>query len=50
VVKVQPQLQLTAQDERGHAKELRLGSMKRPLVKARYGERLQCIGDASTMG
>jgi hypothetical protein len=29
LVKVQPQLQLVAQDGRGHAKELRLGTMKR---------------------
>jgi hypothetical protein len=29
LVKVQPQLQLMAQDCRGHAKKLRLGTMKR---------------------
>jgi hypothetical protein len=54
LVKVQPQLQLTAQDSRGHAKELRLGTMKRAyerlLVKPSYRGRPQSIGDARTMG
>ena len=54
LVKVQPQLQLMAQDWRGHAKELWLGTMKRAseklLVKPSYSERHQCFGDASTMG
>ena len=54
LVKVQPQLQLMAQDWRGHAKDLRLGTMKRAyerlLVKPSCSGRPQCIGDASTMG
>jgi hypothetical protein len=45
---------LTAQDWRGHAKELRLGTMKRAyerlLVKPGCSERPQQIGDASTIG
>ena len=53
LVKVQPQLQLMAQDRRGHAKELRLGTMKRAyerlLVKPSYSGRQQCFADASTM-
>ena len=54
LVKVQPQLQLMAQDRRGHAKELRLGTIKRAyerlLVKPSCSRRPQCIGDANTMG
>jgi hypothetical protein len=42
-----------AQDKRGHAKEVRLGTMKRAyerlLVKPSYSGRQQCFGDASTM-
>jgi hypothetical protein len=53
LVKVQPQLQLMAQDRRGHAKEMRLGTMKkayeRLLVKPSYSGRQQHFGDASTM-
>ena len=53
LVKVQPHLQLMAQDRRGHAKELRLGTMKRAykrlLVKPSYSGRQQCFGDVSTM-
>jgi hypothetical protein len=44
-MKVQPQLQLVAQDLRGHAKELRLGTMKRAyerlLLKPCYSGRQQ---------
>jgi hypothetical protein len=47
LVKVQPQLQLMAQDRRGHAKELRLGTMKRAyerlLVKPSFSRRQQCL-------
>ena len=47
------QLQLIAQDWRGHAKELRLGTMKRAyerlLVKPNYSRSQQCFGDASAM-
>jgi hypothetical protein len=43
LVKVQPQLQLMAQDRRDHAKELRFGTMKRAyerlLVKPSYSGR-----------
>jgi hypothetical protein len=53
LVKVQPQLQLVVQGRRGHAKELRLGTMKRTyerlLLKANYSERQQHFGDASNM-
>jgi hypothetical protein len=53
LVKVQPQLQLTAQDWRGHAKELRLGTMKRAyerlVLKPSYSGRQQHFGDASTI-
>lgn len=53
LVKVQPQLQLIAQDLRGHAKEVRLGTMKkayeRLLLKPSYSGRQQHFGDASTM-
>jgi hypothetical protein len=42
-----------AQDFRGHAKELRFGTMKRAyerlLVKPSYSGRQQCFGDASIM-
>jgi hypothetical protein len=52
-VKVQPPLQLMAQDWRGHAKDLRLGTMKRAyerlLVKPSYSGKQQCFVDASTM-
>jgi hypothetical protein len=52
LMKVQPQLQFMTQDWRGHAKELRLGTMKRAyerlLVKPSC-RRQQCFGDASTM-
>jgi hypothetical protein len=54
LVKVQPQLQLTGQDRRGHAKELSLGIIKRAcerlLVKSSCSRRPQCVGDVSTMG
>ena len=54
MVEVQPQLQLMAQDWRGHAKDLKLGTMKRAyerlLVKPSCRGRPQCTGDASTMG
>ena len=33
LVKVQPKLQLMAQDKTGHAKKLRFGTVKRLLVK-----------------
>ena len=53
LVKVQPQLQLMARDWRGHAEELRLGTMKRAyerlLVKPSYSGRQQCFRDANTM-
>jgi hypothetical protein len=53
LVKVQPQLQLMDQDWRDHAKELRLGTMKRAyerlLLKPSYSGRQQCFGDDSTM-
>ena len=53
LVKMQPHLQLMAQDWRSHAKELRLRTMKRAygrlLVKPSYNGRQQCIRDASTM-
>jgi hypothetical protein len=43
-----------AQDLRGHAKKLKLGTMKRAYerlsVKPSYRRRPQRIGDASTMG
>jgi len=54
LVKVQPQLQLTDQDWRGYAKDLRIGTIKRAyerlLVRPSCSIRTQCIGDASTMG
>jgi hypothetical protein len=53
LVTVQPQLQLTAQDLQGHAKDLRLGIMKRDYemlsAKPSCSGIQQCIGDASTM-
>ena len=55
LVKVLPQLQLVAQDRRDHAKESRLGTMKRAYErllqrKPHCSGRLQGIGNASTMG
>ena len=56
LVKVQPQLQLMTQDWRGHAKKLRLGTMKRACekllvkVQSSCSRRPQSFGDASTMG
>jgi len=53
LMEVQPQLQLIAQDWKGHAKELRLGTMKRAcerlLVKPCCIGRQLCFGDASNM-
>ena len=52
-MKVQPQVQLMAQDSRGHVKDLRLGTMKkayeRLLVKSSWRGTPQCIGDVNTM-
>ena len=52
-MKVQAQLQLIAQDRRGHTKELRPGTMQsayeRLLVKPSYSGRQQCFGDASVL-
>jgi hypothetical protein len=45
---------LVAQYSRGHAKNLRLdtkkGTYERLLVKPRYSEKLQIVGDAGIMG
>jgi hypothetical protein len=54
LVKVQPQVQLTTQDWRGHAKKLRLSTIKGVyetlLVKPGCIEKPQCLRDVNTMG
>ena len=54
LVKVHPELLLMSQDLWGHAKDLRLGTLstacERLFVKPCCFWRLQCIGDAITMG
>jgi hypothetical protein len=54
LVKLHAQLLLIAQGLRGHAKELRCGTMKRAyerlLVKPSCSGRPQCIGKACTKG
>ena len=53
LVKVQPHLKLIAQDRSGHAKLLRLGTMKRAyerlLVKPSCSQKSLLIGGASAM-
>ena len=53
LVKVQPQLQLTAQDWRSSVKKLRFGTMKGAyqclLLKPSYSRISQCFWENSTM-